>query len=152
MRKNQEVLRGAYYYKDNVGRILSAPTVKKNGRRDIMSRKKEYFKHEIPSSVVGVVCAICADYARRESAMKHGVVSGEVLDRYAELNQIIECALMCIEAELREDLLVDIAEKRGFERSRANLLLSKNAYYRRRRRVIFEIAMGLRLCEENPER
>ena len=116
-----------------------------------MSRKKEYFKHELPTSVVVVVYAICADYDRREREMKFGVVSGDVLERYAEINRTIESALLCVESDLREDLLSDIAEKRGFERSRISPLLSKNAYYRRRRRVIYEIAAGLKLCEGEDE-
>ena len=116
-----------------------------------MSRKKEYFKHELPTSVVVVVYAICADYDRREREMKFGIVSGDVLERYAELNRTIESALLCVESDLREDLLSDIAKKRGFERSRISPLLSKNAYYRRRRRVIYEIAAGLKLCEGEDE-
>ena len=116
-----------------------------------MSRKKEYFKHELPTSVVVVVYAICADYDRREREMKFGVVTGDVLERYAELNRTIESALLCVESDLREDLLSDIAKKRGFERSRISPLLSKNAYYRRRRRVIYEIAAGLKLCEGEDE-
>ena len=116
-----------------------------------MSRKKEYFKHELPTSVVVVVYAICADYDRREREMKFGIVSGDVLEHYAELNRTIESALLCVESDLREDLLSDIAKKRGFERSRISPLLSKNAYYRRRRRVIYEIAAGLKLCEGEDE-
>ena len=117
-----------------------------------MSRKKEYFKHEIPTSVVGVVYAVCTDYYRREREMKYGVVSGDVLSKYAELNTVVERALLSVESEFREDLLSDIAERRGYERSRTAVLISKNAYYRRRRQVIYEIAAGLRLCEGEPEK
>ena len=117
-----------------------------------MPRKKEYFKHEIPTSVVGVVYAVCTDYYRREREMKFGVVSGEVLSKYTELNTVVERALLSVESEFREDLLLDIAERRGYERSRAAVLISKNAYYRRRRQVIYEIAAGLRLCEGASEK
>ena len=97
-----------------------------------MAREKMYFSWEIPTSVVCMVNAICADYERRERAIKYSNITGAVLERYIELNSVI-------------DLLRDIAEGRGYTRSPTQCVVSKNTYYRRRRKLIHDIAKELSL-------
>lgn len=111
-----------------------------------MPRRKTYFKYNIPASVVCVVTAIIADYYRREREIKHDA-TGSVLARYVELNSAVDRALSEVEAGIRADVLADIAEGKGYERSRAQFLVSKNAYYRRRRKLIHDIAVDLCLLE-----
>jgi hypothetical protein len=110
-----------------------------------MARQKMYFKYDIPTSVVELVKAVCSDYNRRERAIKFGSITGEVLDRYIFLNTAIDKALECIEAGIRKDMLSDISKKRGFQFSAASMLISKDAYYRRRRKLIYDIAKELAL-------
>ena len=111
-----------------------------------MPRQKTYFKYNIPSSVVCVVTAIISDYDRREREIKRDA-TGSVLARYVELNSAVDRALSEIEAGIRADIMQDITEGKGYERSRAQFLVSKNAYYRRRRKLIHDIAVDLCLLE-----
>lgn len=108
-------------------------------------RKKEYFSHEIPTSAVRVVTSICADYDRRESAIKHSAATGSVLERYVELNRAVDIALYGIEPGLRDILLRDVSGCVGYNKSAAACQLSKNAYYRRRRKLVYDIAVNLSL-------
>ncbi len=113
-----------------------------------MSRPRCFARWELPSSVVVMVTAICADYHRREEEIKHSDITGEVLARYVEYNAAVEKALSEIEVGFREDFLADLAMGRGYARSRAGVAMSKNAYYRRRHRLIHDIATALRLYPE----
>lgn len=110
-----------------------------------MAREKMYFSWEIPTSVVCMVNAICADYERRERAIKYSNITGAVLARYIELNSVIDNALQEVEVGIRADLLRDIADGRGYNRSPTQCVVSKNTYYRRRRKLIHDIAKELSL-------
>ena len=110
-----------------------------------MAREKMYFSWEIPSSVVYMVNAICTDYDRRERAIKYSSITGQVLERYIELNAAIDKSLEEIEVGIRRDILQDIAEGHGYNKSKAQTLVSKNTYYRRRRKLIYDIAKKLSL-------
>jgi hypothetical protein len=104
-----------------------------------------YFQFELPSSVVEIVKAVCVDYARRERAIKHGNVTGAVLARFVELNAIIDTALEDIEVGIRMDLLRDIQSRRGYDFSPASYCISKNTYYKRKKKLIYDIAKSLAL-------
>ena len=110
-----------------------------------MAREKMYFSWEIPTSVVGMVNALCADYERRARAVRSSSVTGAVLETYVQLNAVIDEALEEVEVGIRKDLLRDISEGRGYARSGAQLQVSKNTYYRRRRKLIHDIAKLLSL-------
>lgn len=113
-----------------------------------MSRQAQFFQYKLPSSVVNVVKCIIIDYERREGAIKHSAISGAVLARYIELNGAIEKALSEIEAGIRTYMIDDIIHGIGYERSLVQPLLSKNAYYRRRRKLIYDIAVELALLNK----
>ena len=110
-----------------------------------MAKEKMYYSWNIPASVVYLVNAICADYERRQRAIKYSTVTGAVLERYIQLNSVIDQALSEVEVSLRADLLQDITAGRGYTKSSAQYLVSKNAYYRRRRKLIHDIATELSL-------
>lgn len=116
-----------------------------------MARKKLYYRYEIPTSIVSIVKAICADYDRRERVISRTacnpdkVSSDPVIDRLSELNAIVDEALVEIEEELRRIMLDDILTGRGYEFSQATTIVSRGAYYRRKRKLIYDIAKGLRL-------
>ena len=94
-----------------------------------MARQKMYFKWDMPTSIVEIVKAICADYDRRERAIKFGNVAGDVLMKYVELNNVINNALQAVEVGIRTELLRDIQNRRGYEHSAAALIIAKNTYY-----------------------
>lgn len=106
---------------------------------------KYYHKYEIPPSVVNIVKTICADYERRDRMIRFSTVSGEVLDRYIALNAVVDGALETVECNIRCELLRDIVLSRGYHFSAVSPFISKNTYYQRKRKVIYEIARGLLL-------
>lgn len=112
-----------------------------------MPRRKEYFKWEIPKTVVELVRGICGDYKRRENAIKYGNVTGAVLLRYIELNNAIESALQEIEIGVRQTLFEDFLRKKGFDFSTANGEIYKNGYYMRKRRFVYTVAKELNLLQ-----
>lgn len=110
-----------------------------------MSKTKLYYQFELPSSVVEIVKTVCADYTRRDRAIKLGNVTGEVLTRYIELNSVIESSLEEIEVGIRMDILKDIQNRRGYDFSPASSYISKNTYYKRKKKLIYDIAKSLAL-------
>lgn len=112
-----------------------------------VGRPRQYYKYEIPSGVVKVVRAQCADYERKRLCIKDrdGSITEETLNSYIATNQAIDMALADIEETCRQHFLNDIAENRGYERSQSQWCLSHNAYYKRKRKAIYDIAKGLRL-------
>ena len=52
-------------------------------------RPKQFFKYELPSGVVKVVRAQCADYKRKNIALKNCSLSDEVRAVYEETNTVI---------------------------------------------------------------
>ena len=110
-----------------------------------VGRPKQFYKYELPHGVIKVVSAQCADYKRKQLAISEGALPQEILDAYIATNAAIDKALDDIEVGCRADFLVDIAENRGYERSKLLWLLSRHAYYNRKRKAIYDIARGLRL-------
>ena len=110
-----------------------------------MARQRLYFKWEIPSTVVKIVNSICADYDRREKIIKYSTVTGAVLEKSIELNAIVDKALEDIEPGIRKEIISDIAEGRGYYRSGCSVIMEKNAYYRRRRKLVHDIAVTMSL-------
>ncbi len=110
-----------------------------------MAREKMYFSWEIPTSVVNMVNALCADYLRREREIRRNESPDDVLERYALLNRTVDDALAEVEAGMRDELLQDIARGRGYTRSPLQGCVSKNTYYRRRRKLVHDIAKAFLL-------
>ena len=110
-----------------------------------MSRRKMYFKWELPASVVNIVKTVCADYDRRARMIKCTATTDSVLARYAELNAIVDKALEDVDIGIRRDLLEDVKKGRGYDFSAASPFLAKNTYYRHKRKLIHDIAKGLSL-------
>lgn len=108
-------------------------------------KKKVYYSWEIPTSVVRMVAAICADYERRDKVIRYSSTTGAVLDRNVELNAAVDSALDEVEVGVRNDILHDISEGIGYNRSAVACMMSKDAYYRRRRKLVHDIAVNLAL-------
>ncbi len=117
-----------------------------------MGKTKIYQAHELPRTVVDVVRAVCADYGRRAKLIKASEQSGGEDSRAAAtfetcvfFNEIVDEALESIEAVLRPMVLEDICEKRGYEHSPAASMISKNGYYKRKRKFLYDIAVSMAL-------
>lgn len=108
-------------------------------------RPKQFYKYELPGGVVKVVRAQCADFQRKEIAIKQGGIDETILQVYIKTNEAIKKALGEIEEPCREFFLSDIAENRGYDKSQSRWLLSHNSYYARKRKAIYDIAKYLLL-------
>lgn len=110
-----------------------------------MPRPKVYYKYEIPATVVDIVKTVIADYSRRKKAIIVGNANDNVIERYTQLNHIIDNCLIDVEEGIANDLINDIRLHYGYERSRSAMYISKNGYYRRRRKFIYDVAKMLDL-------
>jgi len=110
-----------------------------------MARTKKYFNYELPKGVVEIVKAVCADYVRRDRALRWDELTDGVRFEYLRLNGAIEGALGIIDASVRLDMLADIAIGRGYEFSLCSPFFAKNTYYQRKRQIVHDIAINLRL-------
>ena len=111
-----------------------------------MARGRVFDEHRLPRGVVMLVTSILADYERRATVLRDGgEVTSAVLDRYRELNGAVDAALEDLEVAIRRDMMCDIALGRGYRKSCAQYILSKNAYYKRRRKVVYDVALRLKL-------
>lgn len=112
-----------------------------------MGRHRENFEWEVPTGVVGIVRAVCADYRRREHMIKFSSIAGDVLEEYIRLNSIVDNAVGSAERGIRYSLLADIANGRGYDNSPASPFLAKNTYYLRKRKIVYDIARSLKLVQ-----
>ena len=111
-----------------------------------MGKTRIYQAHELPRTVVDVVRAVCADYGRRDKVIKASERCGDAtVEMYIFLNEVVDEALESIEEVLRPMVLEDICEKRGYEHSPAASMISKNGYYKRKRKFLYDIAVAMSL-------
>ena len=94
----------------------------------------------VPRGIADIVISLCADYDRRKTCVTRSIVPPSVQKAYEGINSIIDQALENVEPGMRQDLLTDIQMHRGYMYSPASVYISKNAYYSRKRMVIYTIA------------
>ncbi len=109
-----------------------------------MGRKKICPEWDVPVDVVRLVRFLCAGYERRARSIRYKTFSEPVLEEYRRQNAAIDAALSVVEEELRAAFLHDIAEGRGYNRSDVEYLCEPS-YIKRKRRIIHDIAVNLRL-------
>ena len=108
-----------------------------------MGRPKKYYEWELPKSVVEVVRGVCADYERRENAIKYSSITGPVLNRYIELNGAVDEALSNIMPNLQREIIRDVAENIGYDFSQCSNYVSRRIYYLKKRKFIHDVAEKL---------
>lgn len=110
-----------------------------------MGRHKEFWP-TLPHGVQMIVKAVCADYDRRRKLATRKDTPEDVKSALNDFNALVDDALMSVQEEgLRKEILRDMIERRGWERSNAQLYICENAYYARRRRVLYQVAVGMHL-------
>ena len=97
----------------------------------------------MPGSVVEVVRGVCADYERRENAIKYSSITGAVLERYIELNGAVENAASEFAADLRRNIIDDVADNTGYDFSQCSAVMSRKTYYQKKRKFIHDVAEKL---------
>lgn len=110
-----------------------------------MARRRIYGKWDIPKTVKKIVSGVCDDYERRKKLISAPNENERTLTRCTELNAIVDDALAEIEVGARKVILRDVAENRGYYRSGLQVILSKNAYYRRKNKLVHDIASAMAL-------
>ena len=101
--------------------------------------------YAVPHTVFLMVKSICGDYERRRLILRRGEASPEVAEELQRLIDVIDEALTIVEDGIRMEMLRDIIYCRGYDSSMASPLLSKNAYYNRKRRIVHDVAIALHL-------
>lgn len=110
-------------------------------------RARIFIKHQLPSTAVGVCVAVIADYERRKREIERGDISEQLLLSYKRYNEIVDNALLCVEEDMRRELMSDIETGRGYSHSMIGHNCNRKAYYSRKRQVIYFVAKGLGLAE-----
>ena len=111
-----------------------------------MSRRRTFERWHIPSTVVCIVKTMCADYYRRDVALKD--MPPEVAECYRMMNGAIDRALEKVEPGIRRTMMEDIATGRGYDFSPASAIVSRRPYYARKRQIIHDIAVEYRLIHD----
>ncbi len=107
-----------------------------------MSRRKK-MKYNLPLSLVQMIKSICADYDRRADIINRSLASEDVVEKCAALNSAIDSAFLDVESGLKSYLLEDIKLNRGYEASMASPFIAKNTYYKRKKKIIYDVAKCL---------
>lgn len=110
-----------------------------------MGRNKIYFKYDDPATVVRIVEAVISDFPRKERVIAYSSAAPELLARYIAVNAAINDAIVKVEPKLCRNIMNDIIDRVGYEKSNAAMYTSKGAYYRRRRMFIHDVAVALML-------
>lgn len=112
-----------------------------------MSRNKAVLRNDreysVPTGVSWIVRAVCADYDRRVQRLRNNDLREDAKETCLRLNKAVDDALISIETGMKKAMIDDIRFGRGYDHSPASLMISKNTYYRRKRKVVFAIASNL---------
>lgn len=108
-----------------------------------MGRNKIYFKYDDPITAVRIVEAVICDVPRKERAIAYSSASPELLTQYIAINSAIYDAIAKVEPTLCRNIMNDIIDHIGYDRSSASIYASKGAYYRRKRMFIHDVAVAL---------
>lgn len=107
------------------------------------ARIEAHRQMRLPVTVRDLVQAICADHERRENEMRRWRGTAEQRDMWRKADGIIADALDLIDPALRGIMLDDISHRRGYEKSRAHVMMSRKMYYSEKNKVETAIAYGL---------
>ncbi len=108
-------------------------------------RKKAFDQVKVPDTLADIVRSIIADYDRRKDAIAKGEGRMVTLEQYAVINESIDDALLFIEDFYRYIIFDDMKHNRGYDYSKISTYISRKGYYRRKRKIIAEVATNLNL-------
>ena len=125
--------------------VTSSGNVHKPSKFEAKYGKKKYDCVVIPKSLKRMVTSIIADTDRRQRAIDMNSVRPEVRDFYVILNTAVNQAMQDLEIGLRQMMFKDFIGGYGYNKSSASPYISANAYYRRKRKVIADVARAMYL-------
>lgn len=99
----------------------------------------------IPDTVGVLVRALCLDYPRRSEVIENHTARGRVENEMKYYNyKIYDAVAEIIDEKMVEDMISDIAQRRGFSNSKINSI-SETTYKIRKQEAVYNIAKGLYL-------
>ena len=107
--------------------------------------RKKYDIFKVPTHAKILVTAMIAGYRARQKAIDMKTVSDKVAATYENLNYCIDKAIESMEPGLRNIMLYDFEHRVGFKYSDACTFISANSYFRRKRRLIYDVAKMVNL-------
>ena len=111
-----------------------------------MGRRRIYQHYEVPGTVALMVNAMIQDYPRRKRLIEYSSAPSEdVRNICLQMNSVIDASINDCEPLLSAIIISDIISCRGYDRSEATGIASKNLYYRVKQKIIEEIAEKLHL-------
>ena len=123
--------------------VTPSGTIKKPSKFVSKYGRKKFDNVVVPKSLRRIVIAIIADTARREKAVNMNAAAPEVLALYQHLNEMVNKAMRDVEQGIREFMMKDFLEGYGYNKSMMSPYIGQRAYYRRKRKVIADLAMYL---------
>lgn len=96
--------------------------------------------HSVPGTVIMIVQAMIQDYPRRKRIVEYSASDINVIDECVKMNAIIEDVMRGYEPTLSAIIIADIINCKGYDRSEASSIASKNLYYNVKHKIIEEIA------------
>lgn len=102
-------------------------------------------EHELPSSVVRVVAALCGDYERMKKELKkenderlrltYFTYTYTIYDEVAKATRLVGCHV--------DTMIAEIGTNTGYLKSELVGILSRGQYYRFKQKAIYRIAKAL---------
>ena len=108
-----------------------------------MSKKNECI---LPKTLAIYIEAVVMDYARREAALEGNDISESTRKQYIKFNIAVDMGFAFLEPALKDTMFKDIVSKRGYYSSEASAIICRNAYYKRRARILYNIAIALNMA------
>lgn len=123
--------------------VTPSGVIHKPSRFESRYGRKKYDNVSVPKSLRRVVIAIIADTERRQRVINLKANKEDVCSMYELLNRAVDKAFQGIEANLRSMLMDDFCNGSGYDRSLSSAVISQRAYYRRKRKIIADVAVLL---------
>jgi len=115
----------------------------------ISDRSYQYVSRKIPRSVEKAVLAMCRDYPRRKRCLENKSSSESISEVFAALNNAIDESVSFLPDIERNIMLRDICYGNSYYTSKLITMMSCNAYYMRRKKIIYGIAIAYNLIEDD---
>lgn len=111
-----------------------------------MGRRRIYMHHSVPGTVVSIVQTMIQDYPRRKRFVECSLSDDtEAKGECLRLNRAIDDIVNSYEPTLSGIIVSDIINCRGYDRSEAAMIASKNLYYNLKHKLIEDIALKFNL-------
>ena len=110
-----------------------------------VTRSEAHTFMELPATLRAIVRGYVRDTDRRRRALADPGIPEQLREKYRSINEKIDEATEMLDPVMRQIFLVDICNKRGYDKSAARDYMARPTYYRQKNRLETEIARQLEL-------